>query len=174
MKKFVIYVDFDGVFNLPEGTDGTVSAPFTAEGSQYLVKHENVTWRPDMVDAFNDLYNTGLFEILWVTTWNHAGNISTASEVMGFLPHDHIEPGPFNHEAKRKRDWTAWKAEAIIRDQEETPRPYIWIDDEAPKYWDYHVMGQVRDPGLILKPKKGVGITPEDVVKMIDWAAAQA
>ena len=113
------------------------------------------------------------FDFTWLTTWNDGSNIKRAAEVMG-VPHlDKHIPSNLNNKAQGKKSWTQWKAEAIIEDQKVNPRPYIWIDDDAPLFWEDHVRGHVYSQGLIIKPHRSSGLTKEHLLRIIDWSSYQ-
>lgn len=177
MRKFVIYSDFDGVHNIPvrqsvPSCPGTVSVLVETD-STLLEPSQFINFDEQVRDDFNALLATGLYDLTWHTTWNDGNNILEASRKMGIdvSALDAIVSEPnFNHEARGKRDWTEWKARYIIEDQKKNPRPFIWIDDEAPKHWADEVVDNVRDIGLIVQTESEVGLTRYDILKIVEWS----
>lgn len=181
MRKIVIYSDFDGVHNLParlittENQEDTVSVKVETTSS-LLKPSQDVYYNEQVRDSFNALLATGLFDLTWHTTWNDGDSIIHAAEKIGINPGGAevvISDPDFNHDAKGKKDWTEWKARYIIEDQKNNPRPFVWIDDEATKFWDLEILGNVRSPGLIIQPKSRVGLTRAHILEIIEFAQKQ-
>lgn len=166
--QIVIYSDFDGVYNIPESPQ-TVTAAVATQHSKYLARKNTIAWNPGTVAMLRQLLGAGDFQFIWHTTWNHGGNIRLAAEAMG-LPQlmDHTR-ALLNDRAPNRKEWTRWKAESIIQDQEANPRPFIWIDDKAPIFWEDHVKGHTRAPSLVVKTNSRDGLLPEDFIRIIDW-----
>lgn len=168
-KKIVWYSDFDGVFNLSSSTDTTVTKDIVTRDSRYLRKHKKITWEPEVIEWVRELMNTGLFDFIWHTTWNDASNICQASKIMGLGElQEHTIP-VFDEKALTKKDWTAWKAQTIVKDQAVKPSPFIWIDDESPDHWEDYVRGHTKSPSLIIKINSQTGLTKDNIVSIIDF-----
>ena len=173
MTDIALYADFDGVFNIPKNTKNAVTAKVRTRDSVFLKKHTNISWNPEVLEIFMKLIATGKYDFTWLTTWNDAGNIHHATEAMGIEELDEHVPANLNENAKGKKEWTRWKAETVIEDQKDKPRPYIWIDDDAPIFWEDYVTGNTLAPSLIIKPHWREGLTKKDLIKIIDWTIAQ-
>ena len=173
MSEIAWYSDFDGVFNIPKSSSQVVTANVLTKNSKFLKKHTDISWNPEILSIFMELIDTGKYDFTWLTTWNDAGNIRLAVEAMGIQElHDHV-PANLNKDARGKREWTRWKAQTIIDDQKNNPRPYIWVDDDAPTFWEDYVRGHTLAPSLIIKTHGRKGLTKKDLIKIIDWSITQ-
>lgn len=172
MSFFNIYADFDGVFNVTPSKE-TVSADIATENSEFLARKDQISWNPKIVGSFKQLLETGLYDFMWHTTWNHGSNIKNAADLMG-LDNIHAHSvATLNKEARNRKEWTSWKADAIIENQILNPKPFIWIDDSAPIYWEDYVRGSVPSSSLVLIPKSRVGLSEAEILKIIDWSSEQ-
>jgi hypothetical protein len=167
-RKVVWYSDFDGVYNISCESDGVTFADISPTG-RYLASHNRIHWNPEVISLMKDVYATGVFDFEWHTTWNDLGDIQLAAEVMGVPELSSYSLPNFNDASRNKRDWTQWKAEHIIADQKRNPRPFIWVDDEAPKHWEDYVRGHTRSQSLIISPRRMNGLRVQDIVRAIDW-----
>lgn len=166
-SKIVIYSDFDGVFNISDSS--AKSSAIVSTNSAVLAEELEIMWNAEVVKSMSELLDTGLYEFVWHTTWNDGGSIVEAAKAMGLESFvDHTE-AVLNTRAKNKMEWTQWKAEHIIADQKVNPRPFIWIDDSAPFFWGDYIRGSFRELPLIIHTNGRVGLTKEDIVKIIDW-----
>lgn len=165
--KIAFYSDFDGVYNIPISS-ATNSATVTTKNSVFLKPESVVSWNQEVVQMLLELLDTNVYDFTWHTTWNDGGNIVFAAETLGFTQKEYSVSN-LNSNAKGKREWTAWKAEHIIEDQTNNPRPFIWIDDCAPDFWEDHVRGHTREQSLIIKTNGRIGLTKKDILKIIDW-----
>lgn len=163
------YSDFNGVFNIPKSNPSVETVSITPKGSDFLRKRKFISWDPMVLGLFNEVIETGLFDFQWITTWNDAGNIHRATEVMG-IGHlnSHIE-ADLNKDARNKREWTKWKADTIIENQRLNPQPYIWVDDDAPIFWEDYVKGNTLAPSLIIKTSSKTGLTKNDLLTILNW-----
>jgi len=172
MKPITIYSDFDGVYNISQ-SDDTVTATIQTENSEFLARKSKITWNPEIVELLKDLLKTDIYDFVWHTTWNHAGNIRTAANIMGLEGVETYSPISLNGGAKSRKEWTSWKAKSIVEDQAANPRPFIWIDDSAPIYWGDHVQGHSKAPSLVLIPNSKKGLCKEEILKIVDWTEEQ-
>lgn len=170
MSKITIYLDFDGVINV-HGDNATDTAVIDIVNSMGKNVKRNIAWNQDNVDYLNELNETGLYRFVWHTTWNHEHNIDKAVEVIGFKGEYEKTTPVFDSDANNKREWTKWKADAIINDQAKNPSRFIWIDDKAPLFWDEYVIGRIKNPGTAIVPSSKTGITKENIITVIDWSA---
>lgn len=167
-RKVVWYSDFDGVYNISCDAEKAVGVDVSPRG-KYLAAHNRIHWNPEVIGLMKEMYATNVFDFMWHTTWNDSGDIQIAAEAMGVPELSTFSTPNFNDRSRNKKDWTHWKAEYIIRDQAENPRPFIWVDDEAPKYWEDHVRGHTRAQSLIISPRRMNGIRVRDIVNVLDW-----
>lgn len=168
MKPIAIYSDFDGVYNVSP-SKSTVTATIQPENSEFLARKSKITWEPEIVELLQDLLATDLYDFIWHTTWNHAGNIKNAANIMGLEGVETYSPVSLNRGARSRKEWTSWKAKSIVEDQTANPRPFIWIDDSAPIYWGDHVQGHVKSPSLVIIPNSKQGLTKDEILKVVEW-----
>lgn len=126
-----LYLDVDGAINADEPPFTDVkSTRVQIEYGGGMMSRMPLTWAPEVVaelDALRDEFNV---ELVWLSTWNemHASMTRLAPALDGLfggraiMDIDAIS-------ADRGRGW--WKAQSIIADQDMSPAPYIWVDDEA-------------------------------------------
>lgn len=172
MSLFRIYSDFDGVFNVSQ-TSETMKAAIETENSEFLSRKDRIIWNPAIVESFKQLLDTGFYDFVWHTTWNHGGNIKNAADLMGLDNIHNHSVTALNKEARNHKEWTSWKAEAIIEDQMKDPMPFIWIDDSAPLYWEDHVRGHTRESSLVIIPRSKFGLSKEHILEIVDWTSEQ-
>lgn len=163
----VVYSDFDGVHNVPQ-REGLALAKIQTSGSRFFKDETTIAWDTEIFDLFAELILASGFELSWLTTWNEGSLISLAAEGMQF-PHLNHAPAALNHRARGKREWTEWKARHIIADQKKNPRPFIWIDDKAPLYWQEVVEQHTTAPSFILATDSHSGLTREEILQMVLW-----
>lgn len=173
MTTVAWYSDFDGVFNISKNNPTVVTADVATEGSEFLSKYSDVTWDPEILDLFRAVVVAGKYDFSWLTTWNDAGSILRAAEAMGLHELYEYAPANLNRDARSKKEWTQWKAEFIIADQRNNPRPFIWIDDDAPTYWEDYVRGNTLAPSKIIKTSSRRGLARKDLANIIDWTLVQ-
>lgn len=172
MDLIKIYSDFNGVLNINE-SDLTVTASVKTANSEFLARKNKITWNPETISLLQDLLGTGFYSFLWHTTWNDAGNIKNAADLVGLTGLHDYSKANLNRNAKNRKEWTKWKAESIIKDQAENPMPFIWIDDNAPIYWADYVQGNVRSPSLVVTTDSKKGLSNEEILKIVEWSQNQ-
>lgn len=172
MKPITIYSDFDGVYNIHQSSS-TMTETIETENSEFLARKSQITWNPEIIQILKELLDTNIYDFVWHTTWNHAGNIRSAANIIGLDGVETYSPAVLNGEAKSRKEWTSWKAKSIVEDQTINPRPFIWIDDSAPIYWGDHVQGHVKSPSLVIIPDSKTGLSKKDLLKIVDWTDKQ-
>lgn len=160
--KATLYKDWDGITNAPNPHFAEVmSLDVEILDNPYLINPSRITFAPQVVRTIDQLREEYSVELVWSTTWNYLNAVELLHVHLNGLANGRILPANLNHEAKGKGEWTAWKAEAIIADQQANPRPFVWIDDNAPTYWGDYVSEQVSQPHLIIIPNSLHGLTEE-------------
>lgn len=170
--EIVWYSDFDGVYNLPKSVPDTSQAVVKTD-SIFLQKKNLICWKPEIVSLFRELLETGHYDFFWHTTWNDNGSIQEAARLIGLEGFEKYTESNLHIGAQNRRAWTKWKAETIVSRQAVDDRPFIWIDDDAPNFWEDYVKGHTRAPSLILTPNKREGLSREHLIKVIDWTMKQ-
>ena len=173
MAAIAWYSDFDGVYNVPSSEHASSSAAVYPVDSKFLTRHDMISWNPDVLASFEELIKTGHFDFIWHTTWNDASNIRLAAAAMGLVGFDTHTDAKLNEKAKNKREWTEWKAHSIVADQAINPRPFIWVDDNAPVFWEDFVRGHTRAPSLIIKTDSRHGLSRDNLLTILDWTSEQ-
>ena len=170
-KPCVVYMDFDGVFNVPKNNSKEIKHSEIDTKSKYLQSKETIHWSQDVVNAFIDMLELTGAEMVWVTTWCDQHDIDTAANIMGFNKDNYtVAPPEFVQKARApKREWTEWKRDFIFNDLSRQDRPYIWVDDEAIKYWANDLDWRFRSPHKFISPKSSIGLTIEQVEEMSQW-----
>lgn len=167
--NFVIYSDFNGVYNITPSSN-TTRAHISTHNSEILSHKTQINWSPESVQLISQLLSTGCFDFIWHTTWNDGANICKVAEIMGLANLVQHSPANFDVKAKGYKAWTRWKADYIIAHQKHNPRPFVWIDDKAPQFWEDHVRGNTLAPSLVVQPNSHNGLELKHIIRILDWA----
>lgn len=122
-------------------------------------------WNSRLVKALNELP----VEFVWTTTWREdARAVGTAMELL----HD---PQRVLHPLNGETTFPSieWKFDAILREQENDPSPFIAVDDE----WDskpYYRRVLQDLGGLVIAPDFNFGVTPAHIEQMKEYIAGQS
>jgi hypothetical protein len=167
MYDATLYLDFDGVFNAKK--------PLHESVEQFIIKVENsINFRPEnlivfsptvvkTIEAFRHEYNA---ELVWLTTWNENNTVLRLAEYLGGLDNGRVLPANLHTAQVGKRDWTQWKAEAILTDQDFNARPFVWVDDNAHQYWGEYVKKSIHENSLFIEPVSHNGLTISELDKI--------
>ncbi len=165
MSSSVIYKDWDGVTNAHKPPHGdTLTVEIAVPDNPYLLNPSKITYSPLVVrtiDRFREQYDS---ELVWSTTWNFQHAVLLVPEHVGGLANGRVLEAKLNEAAVDNREWTKWKAEAIIADQLLNPRPFVWIDDNAHTHWGAHVKESTSAPSLFISTESEVGLTLDELV----------
>jgi len=135
-------------------------------GNPYLLDPSTITYSPLVVrtlDRFIEQYDV---ELVWSTTWNFQESVLLLPSAIGGLDGGRILPVKLNELAVDRKEWTQWKADAIIADQASNPRPFVWVDDNAHSYWDSHVKENITVPSLFITTQSETGLTIDELVEI--------
>lgn len=175
MHAISFYKDFDGVTNAPAPAFAAIEThTVSIANHRYIKDNSELTIAPEVMHSLQAMRNDYNTEIVFLTTWNHDNAITLAMEQTGYLPHARVIPADLNHEAQDKAEWTQWKADAIIADQKNDPKPFVWVDDNAPAYWSEYVTLNVTTPHLIVQTDSTTGLTQADLAKIEEFLQAHA
>jgi len=131
MRKPIILIDFDGVFNILGTYDDAlklwnndvtrVTIPYDGHPTEkeFTVKVAN-----PLIDFFVRLAASDLVEIIWLTTW--VDNTAKFPEWLGLPEFPYLERPDVDSE------WEWWKLKAAKAFVEEvgSETPILWIDDD--------------------------------------------
>ncbi|MBC9703619.1 MAG: hypothetical protein H9W81_01085 [Enterococcus sp.] len=192
MIKPRLYLDIDGVVNIFPAKHGnpnkkphlrawknwktfTVKAFHDGKEREFII-----TWSPDLMAELIAL--TEIYDIYWLTNWRHTALTQFAPQtgLPEFPVCDElgIEDGSYlsavsltGHPHKR---W--WKINAIVKDMEENPDlKWVWIDDSIRPAIRTYFKSLARLIGfshMLITPFDAIGITPEHIQKLRDFALA--
>lgn len=162
-----MYLDFDDCINAKEPDHEDIQKfEISIQGSLYLAETNYITFSPTVVnrlESFRTKYNV---EVVWSTTWNESNHVLKLTDKLGGLEGGRVLPAKLHVEQVPPKIWTAWKAEAIIADQEANPLPYIWVDDKATSLWGEDVLAAVPAESLHVEPNHVTGLTLADLDRM--------
>ncbi|SEB44006.1 hypothetical protein SAMN04489806_0626 [Paramicrobacterium humi] len=126
-----LYLDVDGAINADEPPFSSVkSTRVQIDYGGGMMSRLPLTWAPEVVDQLDALRTEFALELVWLSTWNemHASMTRLAPALGGLFGGRAIMDADAVS-MDRGRGW--WKAQSIILDQEASPAPFVWIDDEA-------------------------------------------
>ncbi|MHA3723835.1 HAD domain-containing protein [Leucobacter sp. HY1910] len=159
MDKPIIYLDFDGVLNAIR--TGTSQLPRVTGFSGYQRSQISgfiITWSPEVLRRIESLQRTA--EIWWLSTWRDQTALIEQQlpvKLDGWLD---FEDEGLSYSGK---------LEALLADQAEHPRPFIWVDDEE---HDHYRAAQVRGElpeltgHLLIEPRTRAGLTVDHFERM--------
>lgn len=169
-RTSVMYLDFDGVFNAKEPLHDEVSQfTITVEGSVNFKADNHITFAPQVVniiESFRESHNT---DLTWLTSWNEKERVLHLSHHLGGLHGGRVLPASLHTEQVGRKEWTAWKAHALVEDQKVNPKPFIWVDDHAHEHWGEFVKDETVAPSLLITPTSLHGLTLEELVLMDEF-----
>jgi hypothetical protein len=160
-----MYLDFDGVFNAPEPPyDDIKTFTVNVKDSVHLREVSTITFSPAVVEHIEVIRERFDVELVWLTSWNDDNHILAVAPFMAGLDKGRVLKAKLNHDANNSHDWTIWKAEAILADQMEHPTPFVWVDDNAPRYHGLRVMSELNKVmKKIIIPDSKTGLTQTDL-----------
>lgn len=126
-----LYLDVDGAINADEPPFSEVkSTRVQIEYGGGMMSRMPLTWAPEVVAQLDEMREEFDLELVWLSTWNemHASMTKLAPALGGLFGGRAIMDVDAIS-SDRGRGW--WKAQSIIADQEVSPAPFVWIDDEA-------------------------------------------
>lgn len=171
----VLYLDWDGVVNF----FGSRAQYRKRSGFSYMRRGsasplQNLAWSAGyQLGPFSMNWSAELLrklaelpvEIAALTTWRDSFSqliAATDWELDNYRVID-WKNGPAGSEH-------AGKVDALIADQLANPRPFIWADDEAHKYYTEEKRGLLSHiPQLLIEPNEDIGLTMSDYHSMVDF-----
>ena len=166
MTRPLVLVDIDGVLNPRKNQAERGFTPYRLKGEDELVWLSREHGR-----MLNQLDREGQVELRWGTTWNDAANRTVAPAIgldrpWDVVPIDRAMAGP----VKFGDNWKAVSILAGAGDQ-----PFAWMDDfltEGDKQWAEDRVLDQGIPTLLLKIDPDVGMGPEHLDRVREWAAS--
>lgn len=158
--KPVIYLDFDGVLNAVSLETHRLHHVTGFTGYRRTrVGYSTATWSPEVMKRLKSLQQ--LAEIRWLTTWR-----SDTARIEEELPVQLDGWFDFENESLNH----SGKLEAILADQADRPRPFIWVDDEEHRYYhcadQYGYVLSALTEHLLIQPSTFAGLTTDDFDRM--------
>jgi hypothetical protein len=156
-----LYLDFDGVLNAkkPQFNDVEQFDLNTNGLRTKVLKKTTVTFSPTVVntlESFRELYNV---ELVWLSTWNENLDVLRLPKPLRGLTGGRVLPSLLNLYADTDRQWTQWKADALLADQKNDELPFVWVDDQAIKFHGKTVAAStVGTPSLMVAPREYWGL----------------
>jgi hypothetical protein len=171
MFKTTLYLDFDGVLNAKKPAHALISKfAIAIKDSLHLASINHITFSPYVIQDLDKLRVQYQLELVWLTTWNEKDNVLKLSEPLGGLRNGRVLAANLNQKALNKKEWTQWKADAIIADQRATPRPFVWVDDNAHQFHSEVVNAETKIvPSLFLTPVSLTGLTVRNLEELKDF-----
>lgn len=132
-KTPIWFLDIDGVINAvtratPEGFSAGYASP-APDDHKYKIQ-----WNPEVVKRIQEMHDSGLVNVMWLTTWGSGAN-GALRELVGLCELEVAgEPpsyasGGYNYYQANPRGW--WKLGVVQRFYAENPkRKYVWTDDD--------------------------------------------
>lgn len=171
----VLYLDWDGVINF----FGSRNQYRKRSGFSYMRRGsasplQNLAWNNGYIIGPFDLnWSAELLrklaalpvEIVALTTWRESFSQLIAATDWELKDYRvlHWKDGP-------KESEHAGKIDALLKDQLENPRPFIWADDEAHAFYtDEKRLQLAHIPQLLIEPDENIGLTIEDYNSMVNF-----
>ncbi len=152
------FLDIDGTIS-PYGLSEPWSGPTLYDGSPH--SGLAVPYRPELVHAIQRLHESGVVEVVWLTTWDVEA--ASAWTKVGF--------GPFPITPRRKagRDHRWWKAHAVQTWMCKHPnRRAMWTDDDITRDG---LRGLDKARLLTIAPDPAIGLTDKHLGLIEAWVA---
>lgn len=151
----ILFVDVDGVISLFGFKPGTPPGAFHhIDGIVHCIGHE-AGRRLKALES--------RFELVWATGWEEKAN----EYLPLLLALDQPELPVLTFDGRAVFGSSHWKVEAI--DEYAGDRPAAWIDDNLDHSCRRWAEGRVA-PTLLVETESAVGITDEQVERLIAWA----
>ncbi|MGH2613614.1 MAG: HAD domain-containing protein [Thermomicrobiales bacterium] len=172
MKLTRILLDIDGVLVGPGAADvwggelrrATVSvAPYTRAHEARIV----VEWSPNAIDAIRRIARRPDVAVAWFSTWGAQAH-SVFAKLVG-LPEVRYAVLPPDDVLALS---SAWKYVAIADEIYRSSPPLIVIDDQLDDSVLAGIRARAREFGSrfhVVRPDPAVGITPEEVDRVVAW-----
>ena len=172
--KTRIYLDFDGVLNAKNPQhDDVAQFSIPIEGSFHLAPINYITFSPTVVYAIERLRKQYDLELVWLSTWNDSEHVlKLANHLKGLDGGRVILPPPLPVEKVTRKEWTAWKAAAIIVDQAENPADFVWVDDHAIEHFGIEIAQETEAEKLYITPNSEYGLTRENLEDIEEFLKA--
>jgi len=171
-----LFCDVDGVLNAlgpaPPGDHRLVVQVESLRREIFPIRYD-----PRVVDGLNALTDSGLMELIWVSTWSASARDRLAPAIGleggGQVLADANDPSLARHPYDANREW--WKLQLLLDEIAGDPtRPVIWADDDLDDGTRARWPELHPGPSLLITPDSGAGLTMHDVDLMADFVHRHA
>lgn len=183
-----LYLDIDGVMvvfpakhgnpnKLPHLKAWSRWESFTAYNDAGKAFH--IIWSPELVEEIKTLSN--IYDIYWLTNWRHLA-------LTQFTPNTGLPVFPVRTAIGVDEEYSSitslaghaekrwWKVNAIVEDMETIPGlKWAWVDDSirSPVRTYFKSLAKITEvPSLMVTPFDAIGITPDHLKLLHDFAAS--
>lgn len=163
-----LYLDFDGVINVPQPHSPWPHSAYStgvAYGEPVLQPRDSqrfdLLWADDLIADLAALD----VELVWATTWTESAPTVLADQLGIGLGARFLTP----LDGVLRYPTIGWKRAAIWADQEASPSPFVWIDDEIGAQQRTSYAWTRPEQRLLITPHSQTGITPDHIRQMQDF-----
>lgn len=166
MFKARLYLDFDGVVNAnkpPFNKLDTFDIKVNQGGGAMAVYP--IRFAPFVVSELDRFRVTYGLELVWLSTWNDNLEVLRLPKHLNGLAGGRVLPCVLPRVPCTQREWTKWKADALLADQLNDNTPLVWVDDEALAFHKKDVEAATDSslPRLFVEPKGWQGLRTLDL-----------
>jgi len=172
--KARLYLDWDGVVNADKPRfDDADSFLFPKKKGRGLKETHKFTYSPTVVNTLDRFRTEYDVELVWNSTWNENLDILRVAEKLGALDDGRVLPAVINRYVDTNRQWTQWKADALLADQRGDALPFAWVDDMALEFHGKDVVTATTGThSLLVEPREYWGITQAHLDNMEKFFAS--
>ena len=154
-----LFLDIDGVINArqPQWPSTTTFTVTDNQGAGYAIDY-TITVAPAMVAEIDQLRADHDVELVILSTWlENLAMIGDLTRALGALRGGRLLSIPL----PKLSGWRSpvWKRDALLRDLDRDPVPYIWADDEEVVAHGAFVKSAFEIPSLMITPDPERGLT---------------
>lgn len=165
-----IYSDFDGVYNAPEPPfEDLEQVVLKVQESVNFLPESNIIYSRSVVNRMEKFREDFNAEWVWATSWNEGNRISVFVDHLKAFTDGRVLPAVLHTAQVSRKEWTQWKADAIIADQAVNERPFVWIDDHAHEHWGDEVAAATTAPSLFITPQSNFGLTVDELDRIEEF-----
>jgi hypothetical protein len=175
MFKSRLYLDFDCVINADKPQFDTVASFDHSINRGYgLRDNYTITYAPEVVSRLSNTIINHDVELVWLSTWNDNLEVLKLPGKLDGLYAGRVLNCVLPRTPCTQREWTQWKAAALLADQKNDNTPFAWVDDEALEFHKKAVDAATSPilPKLFMEPRPWRGLTNLDLIRLENFFAA--